>query len=88
MGSIIYLDAEERAGGGWPEDWDSYDTPLDVRPLAFVLDGIEPELWALERLPKETEEEEHGRRYAAADILDELLAEYANADELLAEVAA
>ncbi|GII89703.1 hypothetical protein Ssi03_76930 [Sphaerisporangium siamense] len=50
--------------------------PLDVGPLAYVLARMEPDLREL-ILPGESWEELMTRRQAEADILDELLAEYA-----------
>lgn len=51
-------------------------TPNDVRFLAAVIDVTEPELFAL-ALIGETAEDRAARREAAADILDDLAAEFA-----------
>ena len=48
---------------------------LDVRPLAWALERLAPGLWA-EQLAGESPAEARARREAAADIWDELLAEY------------
>lgn len=50
--------------------------PMDVRPLAYVLDRMDPDLTRLV-LPGETWDDMMTRRDAARDILDDLLAEYA-----------
>lgn len=50
--------------------------PLDVRPLAYALSRMAPELTALV-LPGETWDDMMTRRAACADILDDLLAEAA-----------
>ncbi|MFG1755916.1 hypothetical protein [Streptosporangium sandarakinum] len=50
---------------------------IDVRPLAYALANMEPELQALV-LPGETWDDMMTRRAAAADILNELLAEFAD----------
>lgn len=50
-------------------------TAPDVRPLAFVLNHTEPDLWRL-ILPGESWEDMLTRREAARDILSELLHEY------------
>lgn len=53
-------------------------TPADVRFLAAVLNATEPELFAL-ALVGETAEERAARRAAAADIVDDLAAEFTSA---------
>lgn len=55
---------------------------LDVRPLAYALSQMEPDLRAL-ILPGESWEDMMARREASLDILDDLLAEVV--DDLLAE---
>ncbi|GAA3165599.1 hypothetical protein GCM10010466_65460 [Planomonospora alba] len=50
------------------------DDELDMRPLAYAVERMTPDLWAA-LLPGETPEEARARREAAADILDELLHE-------------
>jgi hypothetical protein len=52
-------------------------TTLDARVLASVLGSTEADLWAPHLLPKEDEEDMAARRAAAADILDDLLVEFA-----------
>lgn len=49
----------------------------DVRPLAYALDRMTPGLCA-PALPGETPGQALAREFAAADILDDLLAEYAH----------
>ncbi|MFD8534308.1 hypothetical protein ACFV0L_43560 [Streptosporangium canum] len=49
---------------------------LDTRPLAYALSHMEPDLRALV-LPGESWDDMMTRREAAADILDDLLAEAA-----------
>jgi hypothetical protein len=56
----------------------------DVRPLAHALTHMHPDLWA-PLLEDESFEDALVRREAARDILDDLLAEFA---ELAAEVPA
>ncbi|MGI5208950.1 hypothetical protein ACQEU6_46230 [Spirillospora sp. CA-108201] len=58
---------------------------LDVAPLAWALERMTPALWV--PAPDESAEECEARRLAAADILDDLLAEY-EADEYAEAVAA
>lgn len=58
---------------------------MDVGPLAWALDRMTPELWA--SAPSESPAERQARQLAAADILDDLLSEYA-ADEYVEAVAA
>lgn len=49
--------------------------PLSARPLAWALERLAPGLWA-EQLAGESPAEARARREAAADIWDDLLAEY------------
>lgn len=58
-------------------------TAPDVRPLAYALDHMTPGLTAL-ILPGESWDDMMARRAAAADILDDLLAEYADEFEAVA----
>lgn len=72
MSSIIHLPRTTTA------------TPADVRPLAYALARMAPGLTALV-LPGEDWDAMMARRAAAADILDDLLAEVG--DELAEAVA-
>ena len=49
--------------------------PLNAEPLAWALERMTPELWASPR--SESPAERQARQLAAADIFDDLLAEYA-----------
>ncbi|MDL4777867.1 hypothetical protein [Actinomadura xylanilytica] len=57
---------------------------LDVAPLAYVMEHTEPELWEPALLSGESFAEAAGRRAAAVDILEELLAEFAELDAAVA----
>jgi len=57
---------------------------LDVAPLAWALERMRPELLAPGALPGETLADVRTRRAAALDILDDLLAEYAQHAEAVA----
>lgn len=61
--------------------------PPDVRPLAWALERCPLEWWA-PMLPGEDLEQARARRAAAADIFDELLAEYDAAGEVAEGVSA
>ncbi|GAA4155100.1 hypothetical protein GCM10022416_55330 [Actinomadura keratinilytica] len=61
--------------------------PPDVRPLSWALSRMTPGLWAA-LLPGETLAEARARREAAADILDDLFAEYDAAGEVAEGVSA
>jgi hypothetical protein len=52
---------------------------IDVAPLAWALERMTPELW--EVVPGESPAEREARRLAAADILDDLLGEFASESE-------
>ncbi|WP_344919090.1 hypothetical protein [Streptosporangium oxazolinicum] len=58
---------------------------IDVRPLAYVLTHMHPDLNA-PILPGESWDDMRARRAAAADILDDLLREAADAGATPAEV--
>ena len=51
---------------------------IDAAPLAWALERMTPMLW--EAVPGESSAEREARRLAAADILDDLLGEYADAN--------
>ena len=72
MAHIIPL---ARAGG--------QEAPPDVSAVAFALTHIPLDWWS-PMLPGETLDEARARRAAAADIFDDLLAEYAAAEGVAA----
>ena len=52
---------------------------LDTAPLVYAITRLTPDLWEPRSLPGETEADREARHMAALDILDELLAEAAEA---------
>ena len=55
------------------------DPMLALAPVAWALARLTPDLWEPGALPRETEADREARHMAALDILDELLAEAAEA---------